>query len=66
MEKNLLKANIKGGKLCNEKIQQAVIEIRSELNLEHEPNINNISCGNEYASPMKNKEGINNQRFGIL
>ena len=53
MTKSLIKANIKGGKLCNEKIQQAVIDLRAELNLEHKHNINNISCDNEYTSPMK-------------
>ena len=26
------------------------------MNLEHERNINNISCDNEYTSPMKNKD----------
>ena len=50
---SLIKANIKGGKLCNQKIQQAVIDLRAELNLEHERNINNSSCDNEYTSPMK-------------
>ena len=54
--KSLIKANIKGGKLGNEKIQQAVIDLRSELNLEHERKINNISCDNEYTSPMKKKD----------
>ena len=29
MMKSLIKANIEGGKLCNEKIQQAVIDLRS-------------------------------------
>ena len=56
MTKSLIKANIKGGKLCNEKIQQAVIYLRSELNLEYKRNINNISCDNEYQSPMKKKD----------
>ena len=55
MMKSLIKVNIKGGKLCNEKIQQAVIYLRSELNLEYKRNINNISCDNEYQSPMKKK-----------
>ena len=57
MTKSLIKANIKGGKLCNEKIQQAVIDLRAEFNLEQERNINNISCDNEYMSPMK-KENL--------
>ena len=54
--KIIIKANIKGGKLCNENIQQAVIHLRAELNLEHERNINNISGDNEYTSPMKKKD----------
>ena len=44
MTKSLIKMNNKGGKLCNEKIRQAVIDLRAELNREHERNINNISC----------------------
>ena len=57
MTKSLIKANIGGdGKLCNEKIQKAVIDLGSELNIEHERNINNISCDNEYTSPMKKKD----------
>ena len=56
MTKSLIRANIEGGKLCNEKIQQEVIHLRAELNLEHELNINNISCDHEYTSPIKKKE----------
>ena len=56
MTKSLIKANIEGGKLCNEKIQQAVIDLGAELNLEHERKINNISCDNEYTSPMKKEK----------
>ena len=33
MTKSLIKANNEGGKLCNEKIRQAVIYLRSELNV---------------------------------
>ena len=64
MKKSLIKANIKGGKLCNEKIQQAVIDLRAELNLEHERNINNISCDNEYTSPMK-KEKVSTINYSV-
>ena len=39
--KSLIKANNEGGKVCNEKLQQAVIDLRAELNVEHERNINN-------------------------
>ena len=65
MTKSLIKVNNEGGKLCNEKIRQAVIDLRAELNLEHECNINNISCDNEYMSPMKKKDvsTINNSVY---
>ena len=53
--KILIKANNEGGKLCNEKIGQAVIDLIAELNVEHQRNINNISCDDLYQSPMKNK-----------
>ena len=54
--KSLIKANNEGGKLCNEKIQQSVIDLIAELNVEHERNINNISCDDLYQSPMKKKD----------
>ena len=53
--KSLLKVSNEGGKLCNEKIGQAVIDLRAELNVEHKRNINNITCDDLYQSPMKNK-----------
>ena len=56
MTKSLIKANIEGGKLCNENIQQSVIDLRAELNLEHESNFNNISCDNGYTSPLEKKD----------
>ena len=40
--KSIIKVNIDGGKLCNEKIQLEVIDSRAELNLEHASNINTI------------------------
>ena len=52
MTKSLIKANSDGGKLCNEKIRKSVIDLRAELNGEHEYNINNISCDDLYPSPM--------------
>ena len=33
MMKSRIKANIEGGKLCNKKIRQAVVELREELNV---------------------------------
>ena len=57
MKKSLIKANIgSDGKICNEKIQREVIDLRAELDLEHECNFNNITCEDVYMSPMKNKE----------
>ena len=57
MTKSLIKANIgSDGKICNEKIQRAVIDLRAELDLEHKRNINNIKCEDVYTSPMKKKE----------
>ena len=63
--KSLIKAKTEGKKLCNEKIQQEVIDLRSELIVEHERNINNISCDNEYTSPTKKKivSTINNSVY---
>ena len=55
MTKSIIKVNNKVGKLCNDKIQQSVIDLGAELIGEHERNINNISCDDLYESPMKNK-----------
>ena len=57
MTKILIKENIgSDGKICNEKIQQSVIDLRAELNLEHERNINNTSCDTECTSPKKKEK----------
>ena len=54
MTKSLIKANIKSdGKIFNDKIQQAVIDLRTELTLEHERKITNITSEYVYKSPMK-------------
>ena len=65
MTKSLIKANIESEKLCNEKIQQAVIDLRSEVDLEHERNINNITREDVYTSPMKEEKvpTINNSSY---
>ena len=56
MTKSLIKANIRSdGKICNENIQQSVFYLRAELNLEHESNINNITCEDVYTSTMIKK-----------
>ena len=55
MLKNLIKVNNEGGKLCNKKLQQGVIDLRAEMNVEHKSNINNITCDDLYQSPTKIK-----------
>ena len=56
MTKIIIKSKKESGKLCNEKIQQAFIDLRAELNGEHERNINNISCDDLYPYPMNKKD----------
>ena len=56
MLKNLINVKNEGRKLCSEKLWQAVIDLRAELNVEHECNINNISCDDLYPSSMKNRD----------
>ena len=57
MTKSLIKANIgSDGKIYNENIHRAVIDLRAELDLEHERNINNITCEDVHTSPMNKKE----------
>ena len=57
MTKIIIKANIgSDGKIWNEKIHQAVIDLRAEVELEHESNINNITSEDVYTSPMKDEK----------
>ena len=65
MLNNLIKVNNEGGKLCNEKLRQVVIDLIVEMNLEHERNINNITCNDLYQSPIKKKDvsTINNSVY---
>ena len=45
MLKNIIKVkNNKGGPLFNENIWQAVINLREEMDVEYERNINKITC----------------------
>ena len=54
MTKSLIKANIgSGGKICNEEIHRAIIDLRADVDAEHERNINNITSDDVYTSPMK-------------
>ena len=56
MLKNLIKVNNnEGGTLCNEKLRREVIDLREEVHVENERNINNITCYDLYQSPIKNK-----------
>ena len=67
MLENLIKVNNREGEpLSNERLQQAVINVREETDAEHEHNTNNITCDDSYQSPMKKERCINNQRFRIL
>ena len=56
MLKFLIKVNNEGGKLCNENLRQSVIDLRAEMNIEHEYNINNITCNDLYQSTRKKKD----------
>ena len=56
MLKNLIKLNNnEGGPLFNKKLREAVIDLREEIYVEHERNINNITWDDLYQSPMKKK-----------
>ena len=49
MMKSLIKANIGSDeKICNEKIHRSVIDLRAEVDAEHERNINNITSEDVY------------------
>ena len=54
MTKSIIKANIgSDGKRYNEKIHQSVIDLRAEVDAEHERNINNITSEDVYTYSMK-------------
>ena len=48
--------NCNGETFSNEKLRQAVIDVISETGVEHERNINDITCDDSYQSPMKKKD----------
>ena len=57
MLENLVKTNNRNGEpLSNEKLRQSVSDIREEKDVEHESNINDITCDDSYQYPMKNKD----------
>ena len=66
MLENLVKMNnLRGEPLSNERLRQAVIDVREETDVEHERNINDITCDDSYQSPMKKKDvsTINNSVY---
>ena len=66
MLKNIIKVkNNEDGPLCNEKIWQAVIDLREEIDVEHERNIKK-SNAMIYISLLWKKRCINNQWFCIV
>ena len=57
MLENLIKVNNhEGGPFSNDRLRQAVVDVREETYTEHERNINDITCDDLYQSPMKNKD----------
>ena len=51
---NIIKVNNqKVETFSNERLRQAVIDVRSETDAEHERNINDITCDDSYKHPMK-------------
>ena len=57
MLENLIKVNNHEGEpLSNERLRQAVIDVREETNTENERNINNTTCDDSYQSLMKKKD----------
>ena len=54
---NLIKIkNLNGGPFSNEKLRQAVSDIREETDTEHERNINEITYDTSFQSPVQNKD----------
>ena len=57
MLENLVKINNQNGEpFSNEKLWQAVSDVREETDAEHERNINAITCDTSFQSPMQNKD----------
>ena len=48
--------NLRGEPLSNERLRQAVIDVREETEVEHERNITDITYDDSYQSPMKKKD----------
>ena len=57
MLENVVKMNnLNGETLSNEKLRQAVIDIREETDAEHERNIKEITFDASFQYPMKKKD----------
>ena len=57
MLENLVEMNNRNGEsLSNEKLWQAVSDVREETDAEHERNINEITCDFSFQYPMKKKD----------
>ena len=57
MLENIVKINNHNDEpFSNEKLLQAVSDVREETDTEHELNINKITCDASFKSPMKNKD----------
>ena len=57
MWENLAKINNQNGEtLSNDKLRQAVSDVREETDAEHGRNINDITCGDSYQSTTKKKD----------
>ena len=48
--------NCKGETFSNEKLRQAIIDVREKTDVEHELNIHNITSDDSYQSYMKKKD----------
>ena len=57
MLENLVKKNNQNGKpFSNEKLRQAVSDVREETEAEHEHNINEITCDTSFKYPIQKKD----------
>ena len=45
--------NCEGEPLSNERLRQAVVDVREETDAKHKRNNNDITCDDSYQSPMK-------------
>ena len=66
LAKILINLNVRGdGTIKNDKLNQAITDLKSEAKAGHDCNIHDVTQVDEYKSPGKNKYAFDNQRFGI-